>query len=247
VLRPLRGSDEEWLAESGTVPAAFAVSRLLGDCIVRAEGGNEPGLALARSLLVGDRDFLMLQLRKMTLGSRVLAVIACPACPSRMDVELDVAQIEIDRPDSVAAAYSLESGSRTIRFRLPTGADQEAVARLPLEQAVDALLLRCTVDDGGCAIDADERDALISAMEAAAPRVEPELDLTCPDCGHAFVLPIEIGSFFLDEMRVRSELLLREIHTLAFHYHWTEGEILRLSRERRRAYLSLLSDAVRSD
>ena len=48
-------------------------------------------------------------------------------------------------------------------------------------------------------------------------------------------------------MRIAGGQLFREVHSLAFYYHWTEAEILGLARERRRMYLSLLSDAVRGD
>jgi hypothetical protein len=242
-LRPLTGGEEDWLARSASAPAAHAVSRVLSHCIVRV--GDAPGDA--RAMLVGDRDFLMLQLRRMTLGSHVQAVIACPECAAKMDLDFDLDDIAIDAPAHLAAVYEIESDRRSIHFRLPVGADQEAVTALPVADAVDALLARCIVDDGGKALSADERAAVISAMEAAAPRVEPELDLTCPECAHAFTLPIGMTSFFLDEMRVRSDQLLREIHALAFYYHWTEGEILRLTRDRRRAYLSLLSDALRGE
>ena len=63
-------------------------------------------------------------------------------------------------------------------------------------------------------------------MEQAAPRVEIELDLTCPECGHAFLAPFDATAFFLAEMRMSGERLLREVHQLAFHYGWSEAEIL---------------------
>lgn len=244
-LRPLTGADEEWLAGSIGVPAAYAVSGLLASCIVSADG--RAAGEVAGALLVGDRDYLMLELRRMTLGERLQAVVTCPACAKPMDIELGAAEVPVERPVAVAAEYEVECGGRAVRFRLPTGSDQEAVAAMPLEAAVDALLARCMVSDGGRALSAEEREAVIAAMETAAPRVEVDLDLTCPECSESFVMPFDTSAFFLDEMRMRSDLLLREIHALAFYYHWTEGEILRLTRGRRRAYLSLLSDAVRGE
>ena len=35
----------------------------------------------------------------------------------------------------------------------------------------------------------------------------------------------------------------REVHTLALRYHWSEGEILALTRPRRRRYLELLAES----
>jgi hypothetical protein len=84
-------------------------------------------------------------------------------------------------------------------------------------------------------------------MERLAPQVELELDMTCPKCGHSFVAPFDLTAFFFDEMRVSSRQLLREVHMLAFYYHWSESEILSLRRTRRREYLDLLSEALRQE
>jgi hypothetical protein len=37
------------------------------------------------------------------------------------------------------------------------------------------------------------------------------------------------------------ESLYREVHLLAFYYHWTESEILSLTRSKRQRYLALLA------
>ena len=130
-----------------------------------------------------------------------------------------------------------------ITFRLPNGTDQEFVATSTVPSAVNALLDRCIPEAGG--LSAEERDTVIAAMEDVAPRVDLELDLTCPECGHRAVVPFDTTSFFLQEMTGRRQQLLREVHSLAIHYHWSEAEILGMVRSRRRTYLELLSDAMR--
>ncbi|HEX7048849.1 MAG TPA: hypothetical protein VF188_01455 [Longimicrobiales bacterium] len=37
------------------------------------------------------------------------------------------------------------------------------------------------------------------------------------------------------------DALYREVHHLAFHYHWSEAEILAMTRSKRQRYLSLLA------
>jgi hypothetical protein len=244
-LRPLTGSEEDWLARNRSAPAARAVTRMLSECVVRV-GDRAGGVELARSLLAGDRAFLMIELRRLTHGRALLAVIDCPSCAAPMDIDFDIDAVEVERPARLAPACEIESEGRTIRFRLPNGADEESVASMQPDAAVGELLRLCTLDDGGRPATAEEVERIAAAMEAAAPRVEPELDLTCPSCEHVFTLPFDTTAFFLDEMRVRSDQLLREVHTLALYYHWSEPEILRLTRDRRRAYLSLLSDAFLS-
>jgi hypothetical protein len=239
-LRHLTGCEEEWLAEHREAPLPVAVTRLLSAALVGLENVS-PTPELVQALLVGDRDFLMLRLREMTFGTRLSAVVECPGCRGRMDVDLETGDIPFERREQTAPAHSLELNGRTVRFRLPTGADQEAAARA--DEPIEALWTRCLLHHGGRVLSADERAAVVEEMDRLAPQVEVELDLTCPECALRFPLPFDVSSFFVHEMRISAKRLLREVHSLAACYHWTEADILGLRRDRRRAYLALLSDS----
>ncbi len=250
-LRPLTGREEDWLAHHAGVPSALAVTHLLASCLVRV-GHLEPSRELAGKLLVGDRDFLMLQLRRLTLGDGVQAVVECPACDAKADVGFNVSGVPVEPRPQTAAEYTLEAPAgeataRTVRFRLPSGADQEAVLHLSVDAAAEALLDRCLLDGGGRPLEPAERAAVIAEMERLAPKVDLELDVRCPECTHSFLLPFDTTVFFFREMRLTGRQLLREMHLLALYYHWSEAEILSLGRSRRRAYLELLSETLRRD
>jgi hypothetical protein len=133
-----------------------------------------------------------------------------------------------------------------VRYRLPNGADQEAVADLRAGDAVEALLARCLIDDGGTPLSNEERVAVIAEMDARAPQIDLELELNCPECGHSFTTPFDCTSFFFSEIRAQSRHLIREVHYLALHYHWSEAEILNLQRDRRRRYLALLTEDIKT-
>jgi hypothetical protein len=243
-LRPLTGFEEEWLAAHPGVPSAVAVTQLLGSCVVRL--GDEPGSPdRMRQLLVGDRDYLMLQLRRLTLGEAISAVMDCPACGARMDVDFSIGSIPIEGEPQTSPSFEVAIGERAFRVRLPTGADQEAVLGLDGEPAARMLLDRCLVDVDEAALSAEEAAAVTGAMEQRAPRIELELDLICPDCGDPFLAPFDTTAFILQEFRLGGRQLLREVHVLASLYHWSERDILALRQDRRRAYLALLSDMVR--
>jgi hypothetical protein len=136
--------------------------------------------------------------------------------------------------------------SRSVHFRLPCGADQEAVLGLDVDVASDVVLERCLLNMAQ-RLTTEEKALVIAEMEACAPRIDLELDLTCPECEHAFLLPFDTTAFFLDELRTTGTQLLREVHSLALYYHWSEEAILGLNRNRRRAYLTLLSDLPRQE
>jgi hypothetical protein len=241
-LAPLDGFGEEWLARHAGRHSAQTTTGLLAHCLVPPTG--LAATAFARSLLAGDRDFLMLQLRRLTLGERVQAVLRCPACAAKIDIELDAREVPVEAREQSSASYEVSLPGRTVRYRLPNGADQEAVAALDAEQGAELLFERCVAADGP--LDNDDRAAVVAAMEARAPKVDLELGVVCPECAHAFASPLDVTAFFLAEMRARGDRLLREVHLLALHYHWSEPEILALPRDRRHAYLTLVGGTARS-
>lgn len=242
-LRPLTGAEEDWLAAHPDVPSAIAVTRVLAACLIRL-GSLAVNVDLVRRLLIGDRDFLMLQLRRITLGDHIQAVLPCPACQAKMDIDFHVQDVPVEARPQTALNYQLEHAGRTIRFRLPVGGDQEAVLNIDRARASEVLLQRCVLDDDKT-LTPETRAALINAMDRLAPQIDVDLNLTCPECKHAFVAPFDTTAFFLQEIRIGGHQLLREAHLLAFYYHWNETEIMSLRRDRRRAYLALLRDDLR--
>ncbi len=246
-LRRVTGREEDWLGRHPRASNAEAITEVLSACIEQ-EAVAIPSRQLARQMLVGDRDYLMVQLRAMTLGPDVAAVYSCPGCGQKMDVSLDLAEVPAETAPQDHLIHEIELGDgRRIRFRLPNGADQEAVADLSLEQAVESLIARCLVDDGELSLDEVSRQRLADEMERLSPTVDIELELTCPECGHLFTTDFDVASFFFTELAASHRTLLREVHHLAFHYGWSEAAILGMDRDRRRAYLSLLSDELRQD
>ncbi|MBV8370803.1 MAG: hypothetical protein JO036_17965 [Candidatus Eremiobacteraeota bacterium] len=243
-LAPLDGFGEDWLARHAGCCSAEATTALLGLCLAPPDGLD--ATQFARELLAGDRDFLMLHLRRLTLGDRVQAVLRCPACAQKIDVEFDARDVEVEAHQQSARTYALTVDGRAVRYRLPNGADQEAVGRLDAERGAQALFERCIAADGTLPLGEEARATIIGAMEANAPKIDLELEVSCPECAHAFVSPFDVTAFFLAEMRVRGERLLREVHALALHYHWSEADILALRRDRRHAYLALINETARA-
>lgn len=245
-LTPMCGREEEWLAAHRTIPNVTKITWLLQSCTASLDDQPVTG-ELIRRMLVGDRDYLVLQIRRLTLGDRVHAVIVCPACENKMDMDFDIAEIPVQFRPQTSSIFTERLADRTVRFRLPNGSDQESTIGKSIEIASNELFQRCLVDDGGKTPSEEERQFIIDAMERAAPVVELELELVCPGCGEHFTQPFDTTSYFFEELNVNSKGLLREIHALALFYHWSETEILRLRRDRRRAYLGLINESMRPE
>ena len=252
-LRPLSGADEEFLLDAGDgLLPAQKTTALLSRSVTQL-GTLAPLTAeAARSLTVGDREALLLHLRRVTLGERLPCVVACPAsgCGQKMDVDLTASELLLP-PYRTEPAYerpiAVNGETRPIRFRLPTGADQEeaaAAARRDPPAAVKLLLERC-VDGEGIERSIPEIAAQVGqAMSELDPQAELDISLTCPACGHSFSTLFDTASYFFQELAVRARHLYREVHLLALHYHWSEPEILSLTPRRRGLYLEMLSDAL---
>ncbi len=59
-LRPLTGREEEWVAQHASYASALLATKILSECFVRLDE-TPVDANIVRKLLVGDRDFLILQ------------------------------------------------------------------------------------------------------------------------------------------------------------------------------------------
>src|SRR5262249_1848363 len=160
---------------------------------------------------------------------------------------------------SPEAALSGEQGEqyREVAFRLPTGEDQEVIGRIIEEDGAKALALllaRCIRRLGSLCDPGPEvihrlspltRAEIERHMEESAPQVDLTLAAHCLECDREFAVPFDLLGFFLGECKTSRGLLYREVHYLAYHYHWSEKEILALSREKRRKYIAFLAEELR--
>jgi hypothetical protein len=223
---------------------AGAVEDLAGAVEDRAELGR---------LTVGDREVLLLRIRQASFGPTLDLVVSCPdaRCGEPMDLRLDLDDLCRGRAEPVAAHEAVIGRSdMVVRFRLPTGADQAAVSEQALDDPIGAgraLARACLIgsdpDDLGWG--PDELDELGDVLAGLDPHADIELSLVCPECGRAFLAPLDAAELLRDELRRRRRDLDVEVHLLASHYHWTEAAILDLPSDRRRRYVEVLSDALR--
>jgi hypothetical protein len=187
-IRPLTGHEEELLAGGGVEVVAATVTALLARCVVTL-GGGAVTAETVRDLSVGDREALLLHLRRATLGDRLDCVAGCPdpTCGERLDLTLSVGELLVT-PDPTAAAWYEESfsapdGEIRVRFRVPTGADQEAVADLAAADpraAAGAILDRCIAgvhrpDGAAVPLPDGVGDALAGRMAELDPQAEIRL------------------------------------------------------------------------
>ncbi|MBI1424595.1 MAG: hypothetical protein GC149_14205 [Gammaproteobacteria bacterium] len=262
-LRALGGYEEE-LITSGLQTPPRQITRLLQRCIQRIGDITTITEEIARDLLVVDREFILLMLRKITFGNVVVAKLACPwpDCLKPIDIDFKIDDVPVSalediQPDYACMLYDERLGaSREFVFRLPKGRDQEHISHhldedesSLLTQLLSHCLLRIERDTQIDAHKVRDLSAAIRAnleieIEARCPSIDLTMELTCPECSRSFVAPFELQDFFFGEVKTNIELLYREIHYLAFHYHWSEAELMNMPRTRRQRYIDILSSEI---
>ena len=256
-LRPWNGADAVFLGSAlpKSSSAAQRTTVILSRCLSR-DGATPARTEFARNLSSGDREAVLLHLWRITIGDRIDCVLTCPSCMEKMDLELRVSDLLVSPNGQMQGTYSHaiagDGQSYDVRFRLPTGADQEAVAELALgdlEAAIQLILARCIEQVNGCVVDqipAAVAEALPQVMAEIDPQAELVLHAACPSCQTEFQTLFDMGLFVHHELDRACSRMQREVHILAFHYHWSETEILTMSDSKRQLYLELVREELSS-
>lgn len=257
-LRAITGREEEFLLHEGrALPPAMRVTELLTRCLQRLGPVTPVRSELVRALSIGDREALLLHLRRVTLGERIACVLTCPACSEKMDLELDLKELLLPAYRHAKQMHEAEISdgeqSYCVVFRLPNGEDQEAaVATAPgsVSEAAEMMLKRCIQSVTSGSGDALQRVPAVVMRELPAkmaeldPQGEVLLDLTCPECATGFVVPFDAADYVCREVASQENEFYRGVHVLSYHYHWSEEAILNLSRRKRLIYLDLLANVL---
>jgi hypothetical protein len=220
-VRELTGEHEELLAKSSQAKNPFHfINVLLESGVVRlGDLDSAETRKSLKNLLIGDRDQIIIGIRKATYGVTVeMPFWRCPECgeTSEITFELDD-DIEVRKLDNplTGAEFDVKlRGDNTAHVRLPTGADQFSMwedPNLTLPERNTILLTRClqrvTSPDGRdhtvlSAADAralgmaDRRTILQElADRQPGPRLD-EVKLTHDLCGKEVPVGVGVGDLF---------------------------------------------------
>ena len=249
-LRAVSDEDRAFLLATQDV---MTVARRASELLARCADLGDPG-----ALSVGDREALLLNLHRLTFGETLDCVLRCPACEQRMELAPHVSDLLLSPYDAPRPLHELRmtdaDASYSVAFRLPVCGDLDsaaAMASADVAQAARGLLERCvhSASRDGSDIAFDElppavRETLAREMLRLDPQAQVELDVQCPACGHGFDLLLDAASFLLRELDHDAARLLAQVHVLASHYGWNEGEIFAIPAARRERYIALIAEHV---
>lgn len=220
-VRELTGADEELLADRAWRSGAEQATALLARALERVDGLDRPvDRDLAAGMLAGDRDYLLLRLRQIALGDHVHQVLRCPdaACGKKVDVEFIISELPVRHLERANAQYEVhlsrplyadDETSADVSLRLPTGADQEALADvidtnpgLANTRLYTRLLLRAgkrgaVTEDEARAFPLAARAELAAFVRNNAPGPDLRIEIACPHCAADMSYPFDLNAFFL--------------------------------------------------
>jgi hypothetical protein len=211
--------------------------------ILRAACPDEPPEALA-ALSVGARDARLLTAREWFFGSRIESQVVCPQCEENIEAPFYVNDIRACHVE-IPGTHEVIIEGCAITFRLPDSTDLELLEKLRREMSGDPegarclLLSRCILS-GPDQLSGRVEAELVQRMSQLDPQANTRLALECPACGHHWSALFDIGTFLWQEINAWARRMLREVHTLASAYGWSEREVLSLSAFRRALYLEMV-------
>jgi hypothetical protein len=186
------------------------------------------------TLPLAKRNELLLELRALTLGSRLEGVGECPECGVRLEFALDTATLVLGLREP--PGESIE-GSRDFVMRPVNTLDVLACSGATTDDEACRILLQRTVR---MSADGLGNAALMEQFERLNAPAEIQVRLQCAACGAHPQLDLDIAHYLVREIGNTARRLMVEIHELASAYGWSESSIARMTNERRAAYLEIL-------
>jgi len=230
-LRGLCRADEMKVENTDTKNLITLLESLLQPAIT----GNN---VQAAKIVTADRDRLLAALYISLYGAKVESTVNCEECRQKFDLDFSLNEIIRHYQPSAASVsndgkYQIEPG---ICFRLPTGEDEILISGFSGVEAERRLFERCLLNGNP----ETDNEKVQSKMAELAPVLSMNMQAICPECSHEQQVQFDIQSFFLTKLKQERPALIREIHSIASQYHWSQQEILDLPRNLRKQYAALI-------
>jgi hypothetical protein len=224
-LRKMTGQEEALLADKKLRQnGARLVTEVLASCVRQLGDINPVTRQVISQLCSPDRNFLLLELRKITFGSEMESTYTCPGCSGHTTLVQDLEELPLRRLNgdyTKEIVVDLDDGFEdksgqvytTMVFRLPTGEDEERIQAAVKEnasQGMNALLTRCLRAFGDmpaarrealgtkliCDLTMSDRARIERAFRAEMPGVDMTQRIECENCGREFQASLDLTRFF---------------------------------------------------
>lgn len=226
IVRELTGEHEEILSRASQSVNPFRpnpfhfIDRLLRCGVVQiGDFPEEQTAELLKELLVGDREQLLLGIRRATYGEELdIEDWVCPKCGTAATLSMELSDIPVteikDPADEISFIIKLKKGS-TARVRLATGEDQATIYEKDLTEAQreTVLLSRCVITITSptgveqnvagfpslvLGMSVPDRHKILNELRTRQPGPKfDQVKYNCETCGEDVNVAVSIGHLFL--------------------------------------------------
>lgn len=222
VVRELNGFDEEALSKALKTDSMIHFVDVLVSRATEEIGGQKATPEMLKNLLIGDRDELVLAIRRATYGDELkIDRWQCPSCgdilPISFNLGEEVERKELENPaEDTVFTVELRNGARA-KVRLPNGYDQDYLFEdmsWTSAQRNSRLLTRCVmayITSKGKETQVVARPSIVQEMsitdrqaivrEISERQPGPQYNrvtFTHDECGNEVVLALGIADLFRD-------------------------------------------------
>jgi len=208
-VRELNGADEEAVARSGSTGRALNTMLQRGLVSLGMESASKEDL---ETLLSGDRDAILIGIRRATFGNTIDFTGTCPSCRTEqtivLDLNKDIPIVELKDPKE-DRLWTYESKLGTVVVGLPTGITQRRLLENSDKNSAELntiLLAGCVASiNGSPSIGAStvlklswkDREAIVQEIleRNPGPRLG-EVKKACEACGEDIPMPLTLAALF---------------------------------------------------
>lgn len=209
-VRELNGVDEEAISKAGSVGRALVVMLQRGLVSLGMEKVNKEDFD---ALLGGDRDAILIGIRRLTFGDEVNFSFPCPHCNADLDVAVNLNEdipVKVLEDPVADRRFVYESKNYgDIVVTLPTGATQKKLlenSEKTVAELNTILLAGCIQSIGGVPsmgassvlkLGMNDREKIIAQIieKNPGPRLG-EVSTTCEACGEDIPMPLSLADLF---------------------------------------------------
>lgn len=215
-IREMTGADEEYINRADIKSnGARVITALLSRCVLsvgtltkKSVGNPKEWENIFKDMLSGDRDIIMLAIRRESIGDTIEVTHTCPNpdCKAKLKTVVSLDELAINEFDGIREMpFELPKGYRDRKgefhkkgiMRRPNGLDGELLTPLAknnLAKAETTLLTRICRFEDGTHIDESimsgltkrDRDYLLSVLNDHPMGVDMTVDVMCDRCGEYF-------------------------------------------------------------
>lgn len=212
-IREITGEEEDILA-SPKMGVAQKMDSLIGNCINYFESSEERGARLeskadiiegVRSLPIGDRVFMILALRRLSVSDEYVFEVSCPSCSYKNKKGLMLSDLDVTpMADKKLRVYdvSLPSGKKA-RMKIMLGKDEgkmDNIRKSSNNRMSQAILLRLDLLDDEPAnitsvkkLSLRDRNAIRSSFEKYEGGVDTTIGVICSECEADFNTELDVS------------------------------------------------------